>query len=148
MKIERVDRNVWRGPHPLSYADLASQNFVAVIDLQASRTEIWKEMFEAKEKGIAVYPLPLSPIFPPSCAATRYIVGALKAFEGRKVLIHCAKGVDRTGYIIAAYRHFIQYWTVDEAIAEWKAKGRSPWLAWWEFQFRRDIPFIFRYLPL
>lgn len=136
--MENFDHNLWRGAHP-DYTELSKDRFDWVFDLEPQYDEIWQEMLAGRELNIRVSPLPLCMVFPPSLSATTYIVKELATAGPFKVLIHCQKGVDRTGYIVAAYRVMVQGWSINSACAEWKAKGRSPWLGWWEYQFRKDV---------
>lgn len=136
--MENFDKMLWRGPHP-DYPSLAEDDFDGVINLEPGYREIWQEMYDAKAAHVVVSPMPLCPVFPPSKSAVRYIVDSLRSLSEFKILLHCLKGVDRTGYIVAAYRVLVQGWTIDAACAEWKEKGRSWWLGWWEYSFRRDI---------
>ncbi len=41
------------------------------------------------------------------------------------VYLHCQRGIDRTGLIVALYRVQVQGWTPAEAYAEWDQVGRS-----------------------
>ena len=45
---------------------------------------------------------------------------------GEPVLIHCASGSDRTGYLIAAYRVERMNWTVQDALTEMRAYWHDP----------------------
>ena len=53
------------------------------------------------------------------------ILSGLKAIQAgpKPVLVHCQRGADRTGVVIAAYRVVVQGWSKDEAIAELKKGG-------------------------
>jgi tyrosine-protein phosphatase SIW14 len=53
------------------------------------------------------------------------LVKVLKAVQAapKPVLIHCERGADRTGVVIAMYRVVIQGWTKKEAVAELKHGG-------------------------
>lgn len=145
--MENFDKMLWRGPHP-DYQSLAEDDFDAVINLEPGYRDIWQEMYDAGMFNIGVHPMPLCPVFAPSKAAVIYIVDCLRGLSNInvKVLVHCLKGVDRTGYVVAAYRVLVQGWTIDAACAEWKEKGRSWWLGWWEFTFRRDISAVLKEL--
>jgi protein tyrosine phosphatase (PTP) superfamily phosphohydrolase (DUF442 family) len=43
--------------------------------------------------------------------------------ENQPVFVHCRKGVDRTGMMVAAYRMVVQGWPREEALAEMKRMG-------------------------
>jgi protein-tyrosine phosphatase len=50
---------------------------------------------------------------------------------GRNVLVHCLSGVDRTGYMVAAYRLIVQLWTYKRAREEYTSQGQHWWYRWW-----------------
>lgn len=127
------------------YKSLEAKLAIAVVlNLQPDYADIWQEMYDAKQVHIVVHAMPLCPVLPPSRKAVGYIIDVLSSLSilppaFSKVLLHCKKGVDRTGYIVAAYRVLVQKWTVDDACKEWKEKGRSWWLGWWEIKFKWDF---------
>ncbi len=45
---------------------------------------------------------------------------------GEPVLVHCASGSDRTGYVIAAYRVERMNWAVEDAVTEMRAYWHDP----------------------
>jgi protein tyrosine phosphatase (PTP) superfamily phosphohydrolase (DUF442 family) len=46
--------------------------------------------------------------------------------ERQPVLVHCRRGADRTGMMVAIYRVYAQGWTQEEALAELPRFGYSP----------------------
>jgi tyrosine-protein phosphatase SIW14 len=53
------------------------------------------------------------------------IIKALKDLMDapKPILVHCARGSDRTGVVIAMYRIIFQNWTKEEAIKEMRDGG-------------------------
>jgi len=51
------------------------------------------------------------------------------------VFVHCRRGKDRTGVVIACYRMRAEGWTAEQALGEAKQHG----LAWWEFRMKGYI---------
>ncbi len=47
--------------------------------------------------------------------------------ENQPVLVHCKKGADRTGVVIAIYRITHNGWTSQQAKAEANRYGMKPW---------------------
>lgn len=43
--------------------------------------------------------------------------------QGKKVLVHCYHGADRTGIVVAMYRIIYQNWTIDQAKQEMQQGG-------------------------
>lgn len=53
--------------------------------------------------------------------------------ERRKpILVHCTRGSDRTGLVVALYRMFKNYWDVEDAIKEMDKLGFNPALDFWK----------------
>jgi protein-tyrosine phosphatase len=96
------------GPHlePWSVPELRAAGFEAVINLSEHRSDF--EAFEAA--GVAVSWVPLPTDVPPTKECEEQCVEALpRAFafvsaqmsKGRRVLVHCYAGKDRTGLLLA-----------------------------------------------
>jgi protein-tyrosine phosphatase len=65
------------------------------------------------------------------------------------IYIHCSEGVDRTGFVIAAYRVIEEGWDINKAIEKWKEEKtgegkiirfKAPFI--WEGCFRKNFPII------
>lgn len=53
------------------------------------------------------------------------------------VYFHCLHGVDRTGWMAAAWRVQRMRWSADAAIYEWDKLGRNKWFYWtWPSKFK------------
>ena len=132
--ITHVDRNLYRGPRPKSFAELEQFKIVHVINLQTGAWEMFsKTLYEyefAEDFGMDEVDIQCSNFFPPSRAAVDKILGVIA--EGRNVLVHCLHGQDRTGYVCAAYRIKVCGWRWQAAVAEMFAFGfhKIPYL-WW-----------------
>jgi protein tyrosine/serine phosphatase len=62
------------------------------------------------------------------------------------IYIHCFEGVDRTGFVIAAYRVIEEGWDINKAIEKWKEekteegkiiRSKAPLI--WEGCFRKNF---------
>jgi protein tyrosine/serine phosphatase len=47
------------------------------------------------------------------------------------VYVHCRKGVDRTGFLVAAYRMKVDEWSYERAVAEMVSMGFHRWYFYW-----------------
>ena len=67
----------------------------------------------------------MSNIFKPTVAT---VLAALQTLDAapKPVFVHCMKGQDRTGVVIAAYRIRRQGWTFDQAYQEMLSYGHKP----------------------
>jgi len=61
----------------------------------------------------------------PKDAAMAKFLQVLRENRGKKVLVHCRLGDDRTGMMVAAYRMAEEGWTAQEAMKEMQAFGFS-----------------------
>lgn len=132
------DKKLTRGPRPSSMGDLGSIGAQTVINLETG----WFEFFHdrngeesewAKWLNIDLIHYPLSDVHAPKFSQVLDIHRLIKNGIGRgNVHFHCLHGEDRTGYIAASWRILQQGWSVDDAIAEMKAKGfhTIPYFFW------------------
>ena len=65
------------------------------------------------------------PIDAPTKAQVQQAVALLR--DGRTWLVHCQRGCDRTGVIVACYRILVNGWSKQKAIDEAMACGMSRW---------------------
>jgi len=57
--------------------------------------------------------------------------------DEKPTLVHCLSGVDRTGFVCAAYRMQVQGWSFQQARDEWVNLGRHPWYFIWESKLKK-----------
>ncbi len=78
-------------------------------------------------------------IFPPKQELVHHILERLDVMvrENYKVYIHCRKGQDRTGYVVAAFRMHLQGWTFRDAVDEMYAMGFNRLRYFWWVPFLR-----------
>lgn len=77
--------------------------------------------------------IPMSSVFPPRFKDIEKVFGKIADREDyqRPIYIHCKDGVDRTGFVVARYRMWIQEWCKKRAAQEMIAMGNHWWLRWW-----------------
>jgi protein-tyrosine phosphatase len=74
--------------------------------------------------------IPMTGLAAPTEAQMSKILGILEGDSG-PVFVHCKRGADRTGAVIASYRIDHDGWNNANALSEAKARGMTP------FQFPR-----------
>lgn len=140
-KMEKVSDNLYRGPRPKSYADLKPLDFSTVVSLEKGYYDFLHDDDLEKESpasfGLSPYKIKCSDIFPPNfIQVTKFL--AITKFC-RLTYVHCLHGVDRTGFMVAAYRMSVENWTYKEAVKEMFSKGFHKWpYIWW-------VPFLLLY---
>lgn len=149
MTITKVSEYLYRGPRPVSHAELAPLGVTAVIDLESGVYEAFhddyyeeenvKEMSHPCDFGMKSFHLKCSYVFPPSQKA----VSEFMEIVGKEHIkyVHCLHGKDRTGYMVAAYRMRAFGWSWQQAVKEMFAMGfhKLPYL-WWVLFLRKYAP--------
>lgn len=132
--MKNVTPTIYRGPRPTDLNDLVKVGIRRVIDLESGLYDLLRDdkiehQFPC-EFGIDLYHMPGLAVAPPE----KWIVEKAHSLmcEPKPILVHCASGVDRTGYIVAAFRMRIQGWPFEQAYAEWIAEGRHFYYDWWK----------------
>jgi len=83
---------------------------------------------------------PMTGLTPPTEAQISKILALLEDNTTRPVFVHCKRGADRTGAVIAAYRIDQDHWDNARALKEAMSRGMS------FFQFPRQS-YILRFQP-
>lgn len=143
--IRKVDRNIFRGPRPENLRELRLKYDIdTMIDLESGIYDVIRVYDETYYKdvlqfpadcGMSYYHMPCSDIFPPKEVFVKKAIELMAS--NRHVYIHCLSGVDRTGYVCAAYRMRVQGWTFEAAHAEWIELGRHPWYFYWSRELKK-----------
>lgn len=106
-------------PSPAGYPRLKKMGFKSILNLQISSAA------EERRAGpeIAVYHVAMSGLKRPSFKEMDRALEVLAAAP-RPILVHCAHGKDRTGFVVAAWRVFVERkLSIAEAAAEARADG-------------------------
>lgn len=134
----QVTESLWRGPRPYDLADLQSQGFKSILSVEQGWFEAFHDDPYEHEKpidfGMILSRIRCSDIVPPS---EDQVLGALRIMDSpNKTYIHCLTGVDRTGFMCAAYRMRKENWSFNSAYAEWVNLGRHWWFDWWKYALK------------
>lgn len=134
-----VNGKLSRGAQPTSAGieALADRHFITIVNLR-SRAEdavaFDDEQLAANRLNVQLISVPLSNWFAPSMCDVEHIMLTLNG-SSTPVFVHCQRGADRTGTIIAAYRIVHDCWSAAQAICE----AREHAMGWWQFPMRRFI---------
>lgn len=125
--------NISRGPRPQSLADIKAAGFLSILNLESGAYEIFhndKYEFEhPSDFGLKGYDIPLGDILPPCRLKVAAALSILARPE--KIYVHCLHGVDRTGFVCAAFRMQRQGWTYEAAYKELRQLGFHLWSYWY-----------------
>jgi protein tyrosine phosphatase (PTP) superfamily phosphohydrolase (DUF442 family) len=100
----QVDAHVYRGAQPTGegFRYLASIGVKTVIDLRENGSRARAEERAVTESGMTYLNVPMTGFAPPTDAELQKILPLLENSSGA-VFVHCWRGADRTGAVIAAY---------------------------------------------
>jgi tyrosine-protein phosphatase SIW14 len=116
----RVTDNLYRGGQPTSdgFKSLHAMGVGIVVDFREKPSEEATEKREVESLGMKSVDIPWSANHEPSSAQIVEFLDLVRANPDSKIFIHCRRGADRTGVMIAAYRIAVEHQSVAEAVSE------------------------------
>jgi protein tyrosine/serine phosphatase len=138
-----VDEHVYRGAQPTyeGFNYLAKIGVKTVLDLREDHKQSSGEAQVAASLGMQYVSVPMTGMTPPTEAQITKILALLEDGKSGPVFVHCNRGADRTGAVIAVYRIDHDRWDNGRALKEALSFGMSP------FQESRQN-FIRKFQPL
>lgn len=126
--LQKVDDHVYRGGQPTTagFKDLAEQGVKTVIDLRDIG-----EHSQADERslvtglGMHYVSIPMQGMSTPKDQQVAAVLALLNDAGSGPVFVHCKRGADRTGTVIAVYRVSHDGWDNKRALSEAKSRGMS-----------------------
>lgn len=123
----QVNDHLFRGGEPSAEGlqNLARMHVGLVIDLReaGNATESERRTVEALHMKYANIPLP--PLSAPTAPEMKRILSLIVPDDNGTIFVHCRRGKDRTGTVIACYRIQHDGWTARRALAEANSYGMS-----------------------
>lgn len=122
--FHQVNEHVYRGgqPSPEAWQSLAQMGVKTVIDLRREDEHSTAAEGQAvKAAGMTYVNVPMKGVVAPSDGQIAKVLALLDT-EG-PVFVHCKKGSDRTGAVIACYRIAHDRWQRQQALQEAKSFG-------------------------
>lgn len=123
----QVDEHVYRGAQPTDegFQYLAKIGVKTVIDLREADERSQAEERVVRNAGMKYVNVPMTGLTPPTEAEITRILGILEDDNTGAVFVHCKRGADRTGAVIASYRIDHDRWDNVRALGEAMARGMS-----------------------
>jgi protein tyrosine/serine phosphatase len=139
-----VTESIYRGGQPSldGLRQLHEKGIRTIVTFRDAGETIKREREAAEELGFIFINLHLSNWFAPRDEDIRQIVEIISDPIHQPVFIHCKRGADRTGTVVAAYRMLKEGWTDREANAEALEYG----LGWWQVWMKNYIRAFYRRL--
>jgi uncharacterized protein (TIGR01244 family) len=125
--FHQVNETLYRGaqPQPGGVKKLSELGIKTVINLRGASEDTQKEQAEAEAAGMRYFNIPMSALGRPTDEQIKRVLTVIEARENWPVFVHCQRGADRTGVIVAVYRILRDQWTADQAIDEAKRFGMA-----------------------
>jgi protein tyrosine/serine phosphatase len=123
----KVDEHVYRGAQPADegFRYLANLGLKTVVNLRESDARSAREAQIVTALGMRYVNIPMTGLTPPSEADITRILALLEDGNSGGVFVHCKRGADRTGAVIAAYRIDRDHWDNYRALKEAMACGMA-----------------------
>jgi uncharacterized protein (TIGR01244 family) len=126
--FHKVNDKVYRGaqPNDTGFQNLAKLGVKTVVDLrqpEGGRSAAEKRVVEAA--GMRYVNIPMLGMHKPNPADVNKALALLNDKEAGPVFVHCRRGADRTGMVVACYRISHDRWDNHRALEEAKSNGMA-----------------------
>ena len=130
--FHQVNENLFRGgePSPEGIRQLAVLGIKTIISFRDHSEKVRREKRIAEENGLHFINLHLSNWFASKDKEIHTIIEIIRDPAHHPVFIHCKRGADRTGTVVAVYRMMFDGWTDKQANREAKLRGIGWWQVW------------------
>ncbi len=127
--FDKVNPELYRGGQPASggLQQLVDLRIKTIVNLRGKGEGVTKEEGEARALGLRFFHVPFERSGRPRDADMKLVLSILKTPEYQPVFVHCKRGADRTGTVIAIYRITHDGWTSEQAKAEANRHGMHLW---------------------
>ena len=140
--FHKVSDKLYRGAQPRAggVKKLADIGIKTIINLRGADELTRAEEEEAKAAGLSYFNIPMPGLNRPTNEQVARVMAIIDSEESGPVFIHCKRGSDRTGTIVALYRISHDDWTANQAMTEAKRHGMS----WMEFGMKDYVSDYYR----
>lgn len=125
--FHQVNDHIYRGAQPTDagFQSLAKLGVKTVIDLRETDSRSALEKKAVESDGMRYINIPLRGMSAPSPAEVEKVMALFNDPSAGSVFVHCRRGADRTGTVVACYRIAHDGWENTKALSEAKTNGMS-----------------------
>ena len=136
-RFYQVNERVYRGGQATDegFRSLAELGIKTIVDLRESGERAGSEKKVVEAAGMRYVNVPMKGMQRPSDEQISQVLAILNDSSAGPVFVHCRRGADRTGTVIAVYRITHDNWQNQQALKEARAIGMS----WVEFALQSYI---------
>lgn len=119
----RVNSRLYRGaqPTPVGYAELKRLGIDIIVKLNVGHEGFTAEKDQVESLGMRFVSFPWDAQHEPTHEQVVAFLTLLRDNPDKTIFVHCYRGADRTGVMVALYRITFDHWTTDQAIEEMEA---------------------------
>src|SRR5581483_1096935 len=124
--FHQVNERLYRGAQPTDegFKALAKLGVKTIVDLRMPGEHSTDgEAAAVKAAGMRYVNIPLQGVVAPSDASVARVLDLMTSDAAGPVFVHCKRGADRTGMVIADYRMAHDHWGNSQALHEAKSNG-------------------------
>jgi len=135
--FHQVSEKLYRGGQPLDggMKRLSELGIKSVINLRGEDDLSRQEQKAAEAAGLRYFGVSMPGLSAPADEQVARVLALMDDPANQPVFIHCKRGSDRTGTMVAVYRIAHEGWTAERATAEAQKHG----LSWMEFGMKGYI---------
>ena len=136
--LGRVNEMLYRGGQPTDqgYRELQKLAIIVVVNLRNEKELIATERAQVEGLGMRYASIPWSGYKDPDNRQVAEFLTTLRGLAGQKVYVHCQRGAERTGVMLAAWRMAAEAWSPEQALAEMESFG---FRGWWFGHLKRYV---------
>ena len=144
--FHQVNPQLYRGAQPKAGGinKLAALGIKTIVNLRGEDDHTRAEAVAARDLGLRYFAVPMPGSSRPADEQMQRVLAIINSPENQPVFVHCKRGADRTGTVIACYRILKDCWTASQAKKEaehygmyWTESGMKDYIS--DFYARQKI---------